>query len=173
MPRATSPPDPTQRWYVYALVDPRDGETFYVGKGQKDRAQEHERSVRGGRPQNVAKTARIQQILDAGLSVDVRILRRFADEAESYRFERDTIAAHCGLTNIAKGGRGGSGRPHGIPNARTLELRALAQPYAVVALKALIDVATNGKNPKARQKAAHELALRRPLLVMHGLEWAA
>ena len=25
------------KWYVYRLIDPRNGETFYVGKGQKNR----------------------------------------------------------------------------------------------------------------------------------------
>jgi hypothetical protein len=28
-------------WYVYRLIDPRNGETFYVGKGQRDRIFQH------------------------------------------------------------------------------------------------------------------------------------
>ena len=31
--------------YVYRLVDPRDGMTFYVGKGQKDRVFDHMRGA--------------------------------------------------------------------------------------------------------------------------------
>ena len=29
------------KWYVYRLIDPRNGETFYVGKGQGDRVFAH------------------------------------------------------------------------------------------------------------------------------------
>ena len=28
-------------WYVYPLIDPRNGETFYVGKGLGDRLFQH------------------------------------------------------------------------------------------------------------------------------------
>ncbi len=30
-------------WYVYRLIDPEDGETFYVGKGTGDRIFHHVR----------------------------------------------------------------------------------------------------------------------------------
>jgi hypothetical protein len=29
------------KWYVYRLIDPRNGETFYVGKGRGDRVFQH------------------------------------------------------------------------------------------------------------------------------------
>ncbi len=29
------------KWYVYRLIDPRNGETFYVGKGQGNRVFAH------------------------------------------------------------------------------------------------------------------------------------
>ena len=32
-------------WYVYRLVDPRNGETFYVGKGKDDRIFDHGRGL--------------------------------------------------------------------------------------------------------------------------------
>ena len=37
------------KWYVYRLIDPRNGETFYVGKGQGDRVFEHARGPGGCR----------------------------------------------------------------------------------------------------------------------------
>ena len=29
------------KWYVYRLIDPRTGETFYVGKGKDDQVFSH------------------------------------------------------------------------------------------------------------------------------------
>ncbi|MCH7911203.1 MAG: hypothetical protein IIB38_16510 [Candidatus Hydrogenedentes bacterium] len=29
------------KWYVYRLIDPRNGQTFYVGKGKGDRVFAH------------------------------------------------------------------------------------------------------------------------------------
>jgi hypothetical protein len=31
------------KWYVYRLIDPRNGETFYVGKGRDNRVFAHAR----------------------------------------------------------------------------------------------------------------------------------
>ena len=36
------------KWYVYRLVYPRNGETFYVGKGKGDRVFEHPKGITGG-----------------------------------------------------------------------------------------------------------------------------
>ena len=33
------------KWYVYRLIDPCNGETFYVGKGQDDRVFDHAAKV--------------------------------------------------------------------------------------------------------------------------------
>jgi hypothetical protein len=44
MPKAgTFPPDvvPKLKTYVYRLIDPRNGETFYIGKGQSNRVFAH------------------------------------------------------------------------------------------------------------------------------------
>jgi hypothetical protein len=35
-------------FYVYELIDPRDGKVFYVGKGKGERAWQHEIDVRRG-----------------------------------------------------------------------------------------------------------------------------
>ena len=36
------------KYYVYELIDPRNGEVFYVGKGSGKRAYKHERAVMNG-----------------------------------------------------------------------------------------------------------------------------
>ena len=43
MPRDSFPAGVTEqlKWYVYRLIDPRNGETFYVGKGQGNRVFAH------------------------------------------------------------------------------------------------------------------------------------
>jgi uncharacterized protein len=35
------------KWYVYRLIDPRNGETFYVGKGRADRVFQHAKRLSG------------------------------------------------------------------------------------------------------------------------------
>ena len=67
-PRKNAPPykgGPSH--YVYYLIDPRDNEVFYVGKGQGNRMLEHEWNVRAGRKTENTMTERIiTEILDAG-----------------------------------------------------------------------------------------------------------
>jgi len=48
----TIPNDVAERlgWYVYRLIDPRNGETFYVGKGRGNRIFQHVGQHVGGRP---------------------------------------------------------------------------------------------------------------------------
>jgi hypothetical protein len=93
------------RFYVYELTDPRDGSTFYVGKGQSGRASQHVPEARHGGQS--AKCDRIREIEAAGFKVGVRITERFEIEADAYAFEAKRIAA-IGLRNLtnvmAKGG---------------------------------------------------------------------
>lgn len=92
-------------FYIYELIDPRDGVTFYVGKGVDDRISQHERqAARGVRS---AKCDRINEIVAAGFEIEKRIIRRFHDEEVAYRFEKARIKriGLGNLTNVAPGGR--------------------------------------------------------------------
>jgi len=93
--------------YVYALIDPRNGETFYIGKGVGGRMYAHERDVRRGKVSNADKTARIAEIIAAGLSVTCQKLAEFDTHEEAYEAERQHIAALDALTNKTPGGEGG------------------------------------------------------------------
>src|SRR5215813_13618946 len=88
--------------YVYRLIDPRNGETFYVGKGQGDRVFAHIRAqVEADDPDN--KVKRIREIHLAGFEVAHVIHRRGMDEKMAFEVEAALIDAYPGLTNIAAG----------------------------------------------------------------------
>lgn len=94
-------------WYVYRLIDPRNGETFYVGKGKGNRVFAH---VRGALHPNAdedrldLKTRRIQQIRNLGLEVGHVIHRHgLSTSTEAYLVEAAVMDAYPGLSNIVNG----------------------------------------------------------------------
>lgn len=94
-------------FYVYQLVDPRTDAPFYVGKGQNGRAWQHERCVRSGNASGCArKNAKIAEIVEAGLNVDVKIVGVFDDEADALDLEYRLVEQNPVLTNVASGGAG-------------------------------------------------------------------
>lgn len=112
------------RFYVYDLIDPRDGKVFYVGKGTGNRIDQHEREARAGRVSR--KCDRIRDIEAEGLSVIKKRVRSFADEQDAFDFEADRIdeiGLH-NLTNVAPGG----GIARGAPTLRgdRANVRAIA-----------------------------------------------
>jgi hypothetical protein len=97
------------RFYVYALIDPRNGQTFYIGKGQGARMHHHEREARSGRLSR--KCDRIREIWAAGLEVEKRKVEQFDCEQSAYDYEEQLIEeiGLANLTNLVHGGRGGRG----------------------------------------------------------------
>lgn len=93
-------------FYVYELIDPRDGAAFYVGKGCRGRITQHEAYAKRGALGR--KCDRIRAIWRDGGQVQRRYVKHFTDEAEAYRFEAEHIAAiGIGeLTNEVPGGTG-------------------------------------------------------------------
>jgi len=121
--------------YVYRLIDPRNGETFYVGKGKGSRVFAHiraEGNLEGDEIDN--KLKRIREIRLAGFGVGHVIHRHGMDEATAFEVEAALIDAYPGLTNIA-GGRGGN--EYGVMHAREIIRRYSAEP-AVFRHKALL-----------------------------------
>jgi hypothetical protein len=96
----------SQRFFVYDLIDPRDGKVFYVGKGQKKRPYAHEREAINGKQS--AKCDKIREILASGNKVKIDIVKRFCDEAEAYQYEADRID-QIGLANLTNSIPGGGG----------------------------------------------------------------
>lgn len=92
-----------KQYYTYFLIDPRNDEIFYVGKGTGKRSGTHARLVRRGYVDNAAKCERIRQIHDAGLEVVECINSRHSDEGEAFAEERKLIATLPNLTNLSRG----------------------------------------------------------------------
>lgn len=91
--------------YVYRLIDPRNGETFYVGKGKGNRVFDHIRAERekldGDEIDN--KLKRIREIILAGFEVAHVIHRHGMDDATAFEVEAALIDAYPSLTNAANG----------------------------------------------------------------------
>jgi len=110
--------------YVYRLIDPRNGETFYVGKGKGDRVFAHVRAkVDGDEVDN--KLRRIHQIQSAGFEVAHVIHRHGLDEKMAFEVEAALIDAYPGLTN-AVGGAGSN--DFGVMHANEIIRRYSAEP---------------------------------------------
>jgi len=112
--------------YVYRLIDSRNGETFYVGKGQGDRVFSHirgEQKLEGDVLDN--KLKRIREVRLAGFEVAHVIHRHGMDDKTAFEVEAALIDAYPGLTNIV-GGAGGN--DYGAMHAKEIIRRYSAEP---------------------------------------------
>jgi hypothetical protein len=126
------------RSYVYRLIDPRTGETFYVGKGRGNRVFAHiraEQNLEGDDLDN--KLKRIREIRLAGFEVAHVIHRHGMDEKTAIEVEAALIDAYSGLTNIV-GGAGGN--DYGAMHAKEIIRRYSADPAAFQHRALLISV---------------------------------
>ena len=114
------------KWYVYRLIDPRNSETFYVGKGQGNRIFDHAKGAlteTEDEDEVNLKTQRIRQINAAGLQVGHLVHRHGIDSSEvAYQVEAALIDAYPGLTNQVAG--------HGSDDYGCKHVEQIIQDYA-------------------------------------------
>lgn len=80
-------------YYVYALVDPRNKQIFYVGKGKNDRVLQHAKGIIDTEKEegDTEKIALIKNIIAEGKEVEHYILRHGLKESEAYIVESSII----------------------------------------------------------------------------------
>ncbi|MDF1871556.1 hypothetical protein [Vannielia sp.] len=105
--------------YVYRLIDPRNGETFYVGKGKGNRvfahaAARHEKLIDDNDDSISLKFSRIAEIKNAGLEVSYVIHRHDIPDAAILEVEASLIDAFPGLTNVQGGYGSGAKGPMNV-----------------------------------------------------------
>jgi hypothetical protein len=91
-------------YYVYRLIDPRNGETFYVGKGTGNRVFAHAKDeLRGSNDALSDKLKRIRDIRLDGFEVAHVIHRHGMDESTAIDVEAALIDAYPEATNLVGG----------------------------------------------------------------------
>ena len=123
------------QYYVYRLIDPRNGQTFYVGKGKGNRVFAHVNDALKGFDGQTYEdkeeddvSAKIQQIRDirnVGLEV-IHVIQRYGlTEKEAFEVESALIDAYGELTNI----QSGHASDRGVNNAEVLQRELSYEEY--------------------------------------------
>ena len=101
-------------WYVYALIDPRDGRLFYIGKGKGSRVFAHAADAVEGDAET-EKLDLIRDVIESGATVETLILRHgTSNEKQAFLVESvlidfcamlvaRNIDLRTGLTNVVAG----------------------------------------------------------------------
>ena len=142
------------KWYVYRLIDPRNGETFYVGKGRGDRIFKHaqqELSATKDEDASGLKLQRIKSIRLAGLDV-AHVVHRHGIEQEvvAFQIEAALIDAYPGLSNKVSGHGADA---YGCRHVEDIVLEYAAEPFEAKEPLILISI---GKSYEDERKDVYE-----------------
>jgi hypothetical protein len=142
--------------YVYRLIDPRNGETFYVGKGKGNRVFSHARAdIRINQDEGGLdpKLERIREIHNDHLAVIHVVHRHEIPDAAVLEVEAALIDAYPGLTNQQAG--------HGSNAKGPMDFRQLIDKYGLPELEAdvpesLVLINVNASNNRHDRNAIYD-----------------
>lgn len=109
-------------YYVYALIDPRNYQIFYIGKGKGQRVFQHAKQAKFDKNEDdecSAKISLIKAIQVENKEVICQICRWGLDENTAYEVEATLIDMLPGLTND----QSGHNKERGLINAEDLEYK--------------------------------------------------
>ncbi|MGB0922398.1 MAG: LEM-3-like GIY-YIG domain-containing protein [Alphaproteobacteria bacterium] len=164
-------------YYVYRLIDPRNGETFYVGKGKGNRVFKHAAGeIAVAKDDLTDKTRRIREIKLAGFEVAHIIHRHGLDEKTAFEVEAAVMDAYPGLTNIVAGHAAAErGAAHALEILARYQAKEAQITHKVVAIminqtageRSIYNSVRYAWKLKASraEKAAYIFAVRRGLII--------
>jgi len=145
--------------YVYRLIDPRNGETFYVGKGKGNRVFAHiraEQNLDGDELDN--KLKRIREIRIAGFDVAHVIHRHGMDDKTAFEVEAALIDAYSGVLNDVGGAHSND---YGVMHAREIVQRYCAEPAVFQHKTLLISVNRSAAETSLYEATRHAWKIRK------------
>ena len=118
------------RCYVYRLIDPRNGETFYVGRGKEQRVFDHVSGAVDKADHDALdpKLGRIHEIRALDMDVAHIIHRHGMSEAAAKEVEAALIDAYPGLVNRVAGS---GSRDRGTRHVDEIVLEYSAEEFVV------------------------------------------
>lgn len=129
-------------YYVYRLIDPRNGQTFYVGQGKGNRVFAHvNRQVKTRKEEDSEslKLKTIRQINNCGLKV-IHVIHRWGlTEKEARIVESAVMDCYPGITNIQSGYQSDKGVTSAYELQNRLSLEEYVEPtdlkYVIIKIK--------------------------------------
>ncbi len=158
--------------YVYRLIDPRNGETFYVGRGRGQRVFAHLKGSVSDGDQSAAdpKLERINEIRGMDMDVAHVIHRHGMSESTAKEVEAALIDAYPGLENRVAGA---GSRDYGTRHVSEIIQEYSAQEFVVGEPLILISIGQLWRKRgvygavKGRWRLDMERAKRRKLVLAH------